>query len=186
VSTLLELHDRAFAEFDRRVHAVRDDQWANPTPCADWNVRDLVNHLTAEQLWASPMLGGETVELVGARFDGDVLGVDPVSAWGSAATAARAAFAEPGALEQTVHLSYGDRSAQHYLEEMIADLLVHAWDLARGIGADATLDPELVDRVLEFTAPHALAGSSAFAAPVPVADDADPQTRLIAMYGRTP
>jgi uncharacterized protein (TIGR03086 family) len=188
VSTLLELHDRAFAEFDRRVHAIRDDQWANPTPCAEWNVRDLVNHLTSEQLWAPSMLGGETVELVGSRFDGDVLGADPVSAWDSAANAARAAFAEPGALERTVHLSYGDRPARHYLEEMIADLVVHAWDLARGIGADATLDPELVNRVLAFTEPHAdsLAASSSFAEPVPVPDDADPQTRLIAMYGRTP
>jgi uncharacterized protein (TIGR03086 family) len=134
------------------------------------------------------MLGGETVELVGSRFDGDVLGADPVSAWDSAANAARAAFAEPGALERTVHLSYGDRSARHYLEEMIADLVVHAWDLARGIGADATLDPELVDRVLTATEPHAdsLSSSSAFAERVPVPDDADPQTRLIAMFGRTP
>ena len=71
---------------------------------------------------------------------------------------------------------------------MVADLVIHAWDLACGIGADATLDPELVNRVLTATEPHAdsLAASSMFAERVPVPDDADPQTRLIAMFGRTP
>lgn len=188
VSKLLELHDRAFAEFGRRVHAVGPDQWSAATPCTDWTVRDLVNHLTGEQLWVPPLLGGATVEEVGSRFDGDVLGVDPVSAWDSAATAARAAFAEPGALERTVHLSYGERPAQYYLQEMTADLVIHAWDLARAIGADETLDPELVDSVLTAAAPHAdtLAASGAFAPPVPVPADADPQTRLIALFGRTP
>jgi uncharacterized protein (TIGR03086 family) len=188
VSTLLELHDRAFSEFNRRVHAVAPSQWQDPTPCTDWTVRDLVNHLAAEQLWIPPLLGGATVQAIGSRFDGDVLGDDPVSAWDSAATAARAAFAEPGALDRIVHLSYGDRSAEYYLTELVSDLAIHAWDLARGIGADDKLDPELVERVLASTEPQAagLAASGLFDPPVPVPADADPQTRLIALYGRTP
>jgi uncharacterized protein (TIGR03086 family) len=188
VSTLLELHDRAFSEFGRRVHAVAPDQWSAATPCTDWSVRDLVNHLTGEQLWVPPLLGGATVEQVGSRFDGDVLGADPVSAWDSAANAARAAFAEPGAMDRMVHLSYGDRPAEHYLAELTADLVVHAWDLARAIGADETLDPELVERVLADAEPQSgsLAASGLFDPPVPVPADADPQTRLIALFGRTP
>ena len=188
VSTLLELHERAFAEFGGRVHAVGPDQWSAPTPCTDWTVRDIVNHLTSEQLWVPPLLGGATVEQVGSRFDGDVLGADPVSAWDSAATAARAALAEPGAVERTVHLSYGDRPAEFYVRELTSDLLLHAWDLARALGTDETLDAELVDAVLASTEPHAseLAASGLFAPPVPVPAGADPQTRLIALSGRTP
>lgn len=188
MSTLLELHERAFAEFGGRVHAVGPDQWSAPTPCTDWTVRDIVNHLTSEQLWVPPLLGGATVEQVGSRFDGDVLGADPVSAWDSAATAARAALAEPGAVERTVHLSYGDRPAEFYVRELTSDLLLHAWDLARALGTDETLDAELVDAVLASTEPHAseLAASGLFAPPVPVPAGADPQTRLIALSGRTP
>lgn len=188
MSTLLELHERAFAEFGRRVHAVGPDQWSAPTPCTDWTVRDIVNHLTSEQLWVPPLLGGATVEQIGSRFDGDVLGADPVSAWDSAATASRAALAEPGALDRTVHLSYGDRPAEYYVREMRSDLLIHAWDLARALGADESLDPELVGSVLTAAEPYAgeLAASGLFAPPVPVPADADPQTRLIALFGRTP
>jgi len=78
----------AMAEFDRRVRAVRPEQWHNPTPCTEWDVRALVNHLVAEQLWAPLLLDGATVEDVGDRFDGDQLGADPVAAWASAAAAA--------------------------------------------------------------------------------------------------
>ena len=167
---------------------MRPGQWAAPTPCTRWDVRRLVNHLASEQLWVPPLLGGATVRQVGSRFDGDVLGGEPAAAWDSAASAARAAFAEPGALDREVHLSYGNRPARDYLREMTADAAVHAWDLARALGVDEALDPELVRAVLVQTEPYAdqLAASGLFEPPVPVPDGADPQTRLIAMYGRTP
>jgi uncharacterized protein (TIGR03086 family) len=71
---------------------------------------------------------------------------------------------------------------------LTSDLLLHAWDLARALGVDETLDPELVDAVLTAAEPHTdeLAASGLFAPPVPVPADADPQTRLIALFGRTP
>ena len=87
---------------------IRDDQWHAPTPDTEWDVTDLVQHLVYEQLWVPPLLAGKTIAEVGDAFDGDVLGDDPQRAWTSAAAAAQAAFAEPGALERTVHLSFGD------------------------------------------------------------------------------
>lgn len=172
--------------FSRRVHAVGPQQWDNPTPCSDWDVRALVNHLTVEQLWVPPLLAGQTLEQVGNRFDGDQLGADPVAVWDQAAAAARATLTGPRAIDRTVHLSDGDRPASAYCEEMTADLLVHAWDLARAIGGDEALDPELVDLVYQRTLPYAerLAESSLFAPPVPVGADADAQTRLLALFGR--
>ena len=113
------------------------DQWGCPTPCADWEVRNLVNHLVSEQLWVPPLLAGKRVADLGAGFAaGDVLGADPVAAWdAAAAAAASAAFAGRGALERTVHLSYADRPGEEYAREMVFDLVVHSWDLARGISA---------------------------------------------------
>lgn len=178
----------AMAEFDRRVRAVRSGQWHNATPCAEWDVRALVNHLVVEQLWAPLLLDGATVDDVGNRFDGDQLGDEPVRAWASAAAAARKAFAAPGALRRSVQLSYGRRPAEGYCQEMTMDLTVHAWDLARGIKADERLDEQLVRDVLAFVEPQVeqLASSGLFAAPVAVGEDADVQTRLLALLGRQP
>lgn len=91
---------RGIGEFDRRVRAVRPEQWADPTPCTEWDVRALVNHLVTEQLWAPLLLDGATIEDIGDRFDGDQLGDDPVAAWASAATATLEAFAAPDVLRR--------------------------------------------------------------------------------------
>jgi len=181
-----ELFRRALAGFTDRVHAVGPDQWERPTPCADWDVRALVNHVLVEQLWVPPLVEGATVAEIGNRFDGDQLGTDPVASWDAAAVASEAAFCAPGALERSVNLSSGDRPAGGYCAEMTADLVIHAWDLARGIGGDERLDPELVEVVWEGMQPYAdqLAGSGMFAERVPVPDGADLQTKLLALTGR--
>ena len=78
---LIDIHARALAEFGRRVATLRPEQRHNPTPCTDWDVNTLVSHLVNEQLWVPPMLAGQTVEQVGDRFDGDLLGDQPAR-WG--------------------------------------------------------------------------------------------------------
>src|SRR5438876_32425 len=72
---------RSVEEFSARVSQIRDDQWEAGTPDTEWNVRDLVNHVLAENLWAPPLLAGSTISDVGDRFDGDVLGPDPKGSW---------------------------------------------------------------------------------------------------------
>lgn len=179
-------YEKAVGEFGARVRQVRPDQWHHATPCAQWDVRELVNHLVVEQLWAPLLLDGATVDDVGDRFDGDQLGDDPVTTWTSAAAAAQQAFAAPGALRRSVELSYGRRPAEGYCQEMTMDLTVHAWDLARAIGADEQLDAELVSDVLVFIESQVdqLAGTGLFDPPVEVGGDADVQTRLLALLGR--
>ncbi|MGW2543227.1 TIGR03086 family metal-binding protein [Kitasatospora sp. NPDC001574] len=175
----------ALAAFGDRLRLVTPDQWDAPTPCADWSVRDLVNHLTAEQLWVPEMLMGSTTSEVGGRFDGDVLGTDPVATWTAAAEASRDAFALPGATELTVHLSFGDVSGQYYLDQLTADAVVHTWDLAEGIHHRTRLPAGLVEFALgEYTGYGDLSGSGLFDPPIPVPDDADPQARMLALTGR--
>jgi len=180
------LFDRALDEFDRRVRSIGTDQWRAPTPCTEWDVRTLVNHLVGEQLWARSILEGKTPEEVGDRFDGDMVGDDPAAAWSAASADSRAAANAPGALDGTVHVSYGQVPATRYLTEMTLDATVHAWDLARAIGADEQLDPVLVELGLAVVEPNLelLAASGLFDEPVPVPPDSEQQVRLLALVGR--
>lgn len=136
---------RASESFVERARHIGHDQWAGPTPCVDWNVRMLVNHVAGEYLWVPEMMAGRTMADVGDRLDGDVLGDDPLETLINARGAAIAAIDGPGALESLVHLSFGDLPAGEYVKQMAVDSVIHSWDLAHGIGADEALDPELVD-----------------------------------------
>ena len=89
---------RAVAEFDARVRQIGDHQWQAATPDEDWSVRDLVNHLVGEDLWAPPLLAGSTIAEVGDRFEGDVLGSEPKAAWTVASAAAVRAVQADGAM----------------------------------------------------------------------------------------
>src|SRR3954451_13477746 len=101
MTELMGLFRGAAENFSRNVHAVADTQWHDPTPCTDWDVRMLVNHVTVEQLWVPPLVDGATVADVGDRLDGDQLGEDPRATWDTAVRAARASFGAPGALDTT-------------------------------------------------------------------------------------
>ncbi|HTY73345.1 MAG TPA: TIGR03086 family metal-binding protein [Actinomycetes bacterium] len=173
----------AYAVSDR-VHQIKDDQWDEDTPCEEWTVRDLVNHLVYEQLWAPHLLRGETIQQVGDRYEGDVLGDDPVGAWDNAMDDALAAWAEVDA-EQTVHLSFGDFPASAYADQVLCDLVVHGWDLSRGADLDDDMDPDGVAHSLAFAEANAetLTGSGMFGTPQKPRSDAA-QDRLLALLGR--
>jgi uncharacterized protein (TIGR03086 family) len=184
----LDAFDTALEEFDRRVHLVTGEQWGASTPCTDWTVRDLINHITSEHLWAPLLLCGATLDEVGDRFDGDVLGDDPVDVWERAAAESRLAFHRPGALEGTVHTSGGKTPAAEYAWQMTMDLTVHAWDLARGVDVDDAIDEDLVATVYEGAEPRVggWQGLGIFDPPVNVAESASTQDRLVALLGRRP
>jgi len=182
-----DLYRRASDTFGANVHRVRPDQWDLPTPCTEWDVRTLVNHVVGENRWAVPLFGGGSIAEVGDRFDGDLLGADPMAAWDESAAEALAVIDEMGATERTVHLSFGDFPGREYAMQLFADLLVHGWDLARATGQDGTLDPELVAACAGWFADLAptYREAGAVAARPPVPGDADAQTLLLAEFGRT-
>ena len=105
---VVELHNQTVAKFARLVNEVGPDQWSQPTPCADWDVRMLVNHVVGEERWTVPLMEGKTIADVGDSLDGDLLGDDPVAAASAAARDAEVAAGRPIA---KVHLSYGDEDA---------------------------------------------------------------------------
>ncbi|HVK20543.1 MAG TPA: TIGR03086 family metal-binding protein [Actinokineospora sp.] len=183
---LAELHRRACERFGEHARAVRPDQWNGATPCADWDVRALVNHVVGEDLWTAPLMAGATIEEVGDKFDGDVVGADPAAAYTEATAAAVAAVSAEGALGRTVHLSFGDVPGEEYAWQLFADHLIHGWDLARAIGADDRLDPELVDACAGwFARNEEIYRSAGAVGPRPdLPADADQQTVLLAAFGR--
>ena len=126
---LIELHGRCGKRFAALVAGIGPGQWHDGTPCSQWDVRMLVHHLLYEQRWVPPLLGGLRVEQVGDRFEGDLMGED-ASAWpgllASSIEQAHAAVAQPGALDRTVHLSFGEASGQEYVVQLTADLAIHA------------------------------------------------------------
>lgn len=178
---------RASTRFSDLVHAIDDAHWDLPTPCSDWMVRDLVNHVTAENLWTAPLLEGHTIAEVGDAYDGDVLGADPVGSWDAALASAHAALDGDGVVDRTVHLSFGDTPAREYLAQLTADHLIHGWDLAQGIGADDHLDPELVAGCAAWFdgVEDAYRTAGAIGPRPAVAVDADAQTHLLARFGRS-
>jgi uncharacterized protein (TIGR03086 family) len=185
---IAEVHRVAVEGLTERVESIRDDQWELPTPDTEWNVRDLVQHLVNGTLWVKPLLDGMTIEEVGDRFDGDLLGDDPKGAWRAAAAQAVEAVLEPGAVERIVHISAGDTKAENYILERIGDAAMHTWDLSRALGVDDTLDPEVVEASLLLLdrVGDLWRSWGALAPVVPTAPDADLQTRFVAGSGRSP
>jgi len=179
------MFERSISRFVDRVANVDDGEWYSATPCADWDVRTLVNHVAGEQLWAPHLVAGETIEQVGDRYDGDVLGSDPKATVRAASQQSANAFAGAD-LDALVHLSFGDVPCREYLVQMLTDAEVHGWDLASATGQDATVDPEIADFLLpQVVEQEALIrGSGMFGEPVDVGDDADSGTRLLALLGR--
>jgi uncharacterized protein (TIGR03086 family) len=171
------------ADLAARAHAVPPDRWESPAPCAGWVARDVVRHLVE---WVPGFFSGSPV-----RF-GDVPPVeqDPAAAWDAVAAGLQAALDDP----QVAATEVTSRAGTYPLEQCAAmfvlpDVLVHTWDLARAAGLDPELDPDEVQRGLAGMGAmpeEALVASGQFGPRVPVPDDADPQTRLIALTGRDP
>jgi uncharacterized protein (TIGR03086 family) len=141
----LEILALARLEFERRVADVGVEQFDGPTPCDDWTVRDLIDHVMAGDIFATRVLAGATIEEAVDGLSGvDLVGIDPLPAFRRGATAVAAAFARPGALESIVHHPIGDITGATFLEFRITDYVGHAWDLARAAGQDEHLDTDLV------------------------------------------
>ena len=185
---VVDLYSRSVEQFLAIVDQVPDGAWVAPTPCADWDVRSLVNHVVGEDRWVVPLLEGRTIADVGDALDGDLLGESPADAAVSAGKSAVAALAEPGATARTVHLSFGDFTAEEYAWQVLADHVVHTWDLAVAIGVSRELEPRLVEVTTGWwdAWEDAYRDAGAVGPVVAVPQSASRQDRLVASFGRDP
>jgi uncharacterized protein (TIGR03086 family) len=180
------VYHRTVEFFADRVNGVKSDQWEDPTPCTEWTVRDLTHHMAYEDLWTAPLMGGSTIDEVGDRFEGDVLGVDPIGATLAAARAAIATVASELPRRGTVHLSAGETASSEYVMQLAADHLVHGWDLAVATDGDARMDPHLVRAVAEWFDDREQGYRDAGAISARRVLTGDAQHDLLARFGRDP
>lgn len=186
MTSIAEYYRRGLDATGDIVARISPDQLSLPTPDDDWDVRAVLNHVISGSLWVVELVAGRTIEEVGDRLDGDVVGDDPASTYRRSADAAAEAFEAPGALDAQCAVSYGPVPGSVYAGHMFIDVLIHGWDLAVATGQDTTLDPELVDACLAEVEPQLdfFQAGGGYAEPPPIPVDADPQTRLLAMLGR--
>jgi len=173
------------------VALVGPEQWDNPTPCTEWNARTLVGHLiVGMQGYCALLNGGSATEYVSMyERQSEAAGADPVMACESAVRSVRAASAEPGALERTVHHLIGDIPGSRWLAVRIGENVIHSWDLATAIGADPGLDEHLVEFVYDYIAARtqggALYATGWYSAPTsPLPEGATTLERLVHLVGR--
>ena len=138
---------RAVDATGQLVAAVRDDEWAIPTGCTGWTVRDLVGHLVGGNRAFAAMAAGE--EPPGGD---DLLGDDPLAAYRESGEALRAAFTRPGVLDEVFRVPAGTLPGAVVLHLRLTELLVHGWDLARATGRSTTVLPaDLAEQELAFS-----------------------------------
>jgi uncharacterized protein (TIGR03086 family) len=180
----IEAFDRAGMAATTVVNGIVDGQWDLPTPCAEWTVRGVLNHLVTVGMIAEAIVAGR------AHPDqrADHLGRDPKATFAATLAANAATLRTPGLMERVVSTPMGERPGSVMVDTLVAELVVHTWDLARATGQDTDLDPELAQEVRTSwetrlgDRPRTLLP---YEEPQPVPDDATPADRLAAYLGRS-
>lgn len=174
--------------FKRRLELVRADDLTRRTPCTEWDVGQLVNHVVGSDLRYAELLRGGTAEDYLRRKQGetgsDVIGNNPLEHFERAASAFEAALREPGGIQRTVDYPGRPLTGFELLVARIMDITIHTWDLARSLDADDILDDRLVRRCL--AAPFFRSRTEGSGSPEgAVSASADLQRRLIEASGRS-
>ena len=185
----VEQLDSVHATLQPMVAAVGSDQWDDATPCSDWDVRALITHVVGGNRVFASALRGVPLEQARQALPGDLLGADPAAAYADAAEDLAAAFRAYGPLDRPVTIPFGTVPAAVALHLRIAEGLVHGWDLARATGRTVSFPDDVVEQEIAFSReflPRVPPDRSPFAPSRPVADDAPPRDRLVALLGRDP
>jgi len=141
--------DRMVGELNRVVDNIKPEQLGDPTPCTEWTVRDVLNHLAAgETMFAvGAEQGSVPDEVLGKLFTEDQLGEDYRGAIRSTSERALTAFAAPGVLDRELALPIGTMPGRVAADIAVFDVTTHICDLAKATGQQVTHD-DLLERAL--------------------------------------
>ena len=196
--TLTELsavdrHRAIAAGFSEVAHGITD--WSAPAPVDGWTARDVVTHLTE---WFPAFLAGGGIDLAvspaesqnpaAGSEDGETV-ESPADAWDRHAAAVQALLEGPAAAEPFTHPMIPAQPLANTIDSFYtADVFMHTWDLARAGNLTVELDPDFCARLLDGMTgmEDIMRGSGQYGPAVPVAADADPQTRMLGFIGRDP
>ena len=179
--TPIDMYRAATTRVVQVAAAVRPEQLGDPTPCTDWTVQDLLDHLTGGTGYLATALGAEPTD-------------PPIDSTASDLEAGIAAcldrMGDPAALEHRSPSPLGfEWSGLEATAGTSMDVLVHTWDLATATGQDTTLDAAVVAACAAMFLPAMPEGGRAagiIGPAVEVGPDASPQDRLLGALGRQP
>ncbi|MHB1737904.1 MAG: TIGR03086 family metal-binding protein [Actinomycetes bacterium] len=183
-TALVEQLARTFAAVGDLVAKVRPEQWPAPTPCTDWTVRQLVDHLIGMNRVFAALLAGEPPPRRAA--DHIEIEDDPVGAYRDSAARLQSAFEQPGVLERAYRGPLGAATGAQRLQIRLYDLLAHGWDLAQAMGQPAELPDDVAEQALAFVRIQLTeqARPGRFGPAQRVADHVPAIERLVAFLGR--
>jgi len=184
-----EILERASASTEKVLANVTRDQLTRGTPCASWQVRDVVNHLVGNNFWFEAIARDGVAPDRPDNASPDETSGGYAERFRAGSTNAVAAF--DSAMDKTLNLPWGPMPASVFIVMASADQFVHGWDLARATGQPTDLDPELAAQFLDFyrqaivdeyrgpdrAAPFGMAVTTT---------SSDPVAQLVAISGRTP
>lgn len=170
--------NEASEPFTAVVRAVRD--WDAATPCEGWDALDLLDHVVGAERDFAARQGREVPLFDGSRQQ-------TANQWTKHSAALSALAGDEEFIMKPMHTALGEMTVGEAMIRFHAfDLIVHRWDLARSQGVDERFTDAEMDCIEESLD---LFGGAAYtpgilAQPVPVADDADRQARLLGRLGR--
>jgi uncharacterized protein (TIGR03086 family) len=180
--------DQALERTAALVAQTNPSNFSNPTPCSGFTVKDVLNHLIGGNAMYVDVVSGKE-----SAFDGatDRAGDDPSGAFLASKTAVLEALSDPKVFERNWKFPFGELPPAQGLGILLLEATVHGWDLAKGLGVDATIDPTLATTILEgakqaITPEWRNPEGNPFGPAVEVPDSASPTEKLVAFLGRTP
>lgn len=179
--------EQAVSTTGRTVAGIQVAQLDRPTPCAEWDVRGLLNHVIGGCLMFGAVLSGSPYDASSAPAD--LVGDDPETAYTNATKLALEAWRTPGALEKTLDLGFGPMPGSMVAGLHFNELLVHGWDLAKATGQDSELPEALAAGALELarhTDPGMRGPGKFFGAEIVPPAGASTTQQLVALLGRQP
>jgi len=184
----LALLGRVVEETQHVIDGVTPEQLSAPSPCTEWTVRDLINHVTAgSEMFALAAEHGAVPDAdVSRLMGGDNLGDDYRGAFRTASNKALEVFNRPGMLDQTVKLPFGEMPASVALDIAVCDVAIHAADIARATGQKVG-DDEMLEGVLAVAQRIITSDWRApgiFGQEQPADEDASAEDKLLAFAGR--
>ncbi len=189
VRQVAERYHRRADAFEAKVAQVAPDQWAAPSPCAEWDARGVVEHIV--------MMHGAMVAPIGRTLTaGTTVAEDPLAAFRAARADVAALLADEAVANQAIDAPMGPTTVADHIDQVVStDLVIHGWDLARATGQDDTIDPDELTRAWPgvqqipdiMRQPGAFGpGIVVFGPVVEVPDDAPLQHRFLGLLGRDP
>jgi uncharacterized protein (TIGR03086 family) len=183
---VVESYEKASDWVEGLVRTVPEDQFASPTPCSNWNVRDLLNRIVR-----LPHLGVAILRrAVHSNLDDrDFIGHDVAADYRAAADEFLTVMKEPGSLAGTVASPFGEMAAGAWAQLVFVNQVTYGWDLATATGQDATIPApllEVADRLVRGPFSGIPRMPELFDVEIPVGESATPTERYVAFLGRDP